>query len=459
MTITHSFQTGEAPTIFLQYVRGDLFIQGWPQPEVTLAAENATANDHTATGGTLEVCCDDDCRLQVPFGASIHGVAISGDVRISQVNGAVDLDSVNGDLQLKAVGRSSLGSVNGDFAVYHAQGDVSVKRVRGDAKAHIVNGIVNIESVSGDLRIQHVNGALVGSVSGDLTARDVHGDFHIENVGSDANVSNVEGSFVASSIGDDLTLADISGDVQVTVGDDVSLRLIPQAGSNYVVFAGGDAACRVPYECNATVTLQAGGAIGVHRLPAEPGDDPHHSSFTLGDGGATMAITAGGDISLGGSDMKWNDESSGVDATLEFGLRAGELAQQVASQIEMQVQAATGQLDKKLTELANNDDLVLRIQDKVQAALGVAEVKIAEAMRQAEQSMKEAQARAAKSESAQRRQQQAWKVSTPAKPAKPASPPVSDEERLIILGMVDAGKISVEQAEQLLQALRPKSTK
>ena len=157
--------------------------------------------------------------------------------------------------------------------------------------------------------------------------------------------------------------------------------------------------------------------------------------------------------------MKWGEDSSGVDATLDFGMRAGELVQQVASQVEMRVQAATSQLDKKLTELANNDDLVLRIQDKVQAAMNLAEIKIAEAMGQAEQSIKEAQERASKTEAAQRRQQQAWKVSTPPKPAKPASRPVSDEERLVILGMVDAGKISVEQAEQLLQALRPKSAK
>jgi hypothetical protein len=459
MNITHSFQTGETPKIVLQHVQGDLSIQGWTQPEVTLVADDATADDHTETGGALEIRCDGDCRLQVPFGASIHALAVGGDTRVSQVNGTIELESINGDLQLKSVGRTSLGSVKGDFAIYHAEGDLSVKSVRGDAKAHIVNGVVSMESVSGDLRIQHTNGAIVGGVSGDLMARDIHGDFHIENVGGDANVGNVEGSFVGSSIGDDLTLAEIAGNVQVTAGDDVSLRLTPNAGANYVVFAGGDATCRVPYECSAAVALQAGGAVSVHRFAVEAGENPHHCSFTLGNGESTLAITAGGDISFGGSDMKWEDTASGADAAMELGLRAGELVQQVASQVEMQVQAATSQLDRKLTELADNDDLVLRIQDKVQAAMNIAETKIAEAMGQAEQSIKEAQERAAKSEAQNRRQQQSWKVSTPPKPAKPASPPVSDEERLIILGMVDQGKISVEQAEQLLQALRPKATK
>jgi len=459
MNITHTFQIGETPKIILQHVKGDLSIQGWTQPEVTLAADNATADDHTETGGALEIRCDSDCRLQVPFGASIHALAVRGDTRVSQVNGTIALESVNGDLQLKSVGKTTLGEIKGDFAIYHAEGNMSAKSIRGDAKAHIVNGVVNIENVSGDLRLQHVNGAIVGNAGGDLMARDIHGDFHIENVGGDANVGNIEGSFVGSNIGDDLTLAEIAGNVQATAGDDLSLRLTPRAGANYVVFAGGDATCRVPFECNAAVTLQAGGEVNIHRLPVEAGENPHHCNFTLGNGESALAITAGGDISFGGSDMKWRETDSGADATMDFGLRAGELVQQVASQVEMQVQAATSQLDRKLTELADNDDLVLRIQDKVQAAMNIAEIKIAEALGQAEQSIKETQERAARSEAQNRRQQQSWKVSAPPKSAKLASPPVSDEERLIILGMVDQGKISVEQAEQLLQALRPKSAK
>ncbi len=207
------------------------------------------------------------------------------------------------------------------------------------------------------------------------------------------------------------------------------------------------------------MTLQAGGEVTIHRLAIDSGDNSHRRSFTLGNGDAAFAITAGGDISFGGSDMKWDDSASSAEAAMEAGMRAGELVQQVASQVEMQVKAATSQLDKKLSELADNDDLVLRIQDKVQAAMNIAEIKISEAMVQAEQGIKEAQERAAKSEAKNRRQQQTWKVSRPPKPAKPTSPPVSDEERLIILGMVDQGKISVEQAEQLLQALRPKSAK
>jgi hypothetical protein len=41
----------------------------------------------------------------------------------------------------------------------------------------------------------------------------------------------------------------------------------------------------------------------------------------------------------------------------------------------------------------------------------------------------------------------------PVPPAPPKRNPVSDEERMLILRMVEQGKISVEQAEKLLAAL------
>ncbi len=230
MNISHSFQTGEAPNIILHLIKGDLSIQGWSQSQVVLAADDAVADDHTGDGGALEIRGGGDCRLQVPFGASVHALVVAGDARVSQVNGAVTLDEIKGDVQLKNVGTASLGEIKGDFAIYHADGDMNAKRIRGDAKAHIVSGAVRFENVAGDLRLQHTNGALVGNVGGDLLARDIHGDFHVEYVGGDANVGNVEGSFVASNIGDDLVLTEVAGNVQVTAGDDISLRLTPHAG-------------------------------------------------------------------------------------------------------------------------------------------------------------------------------------------------------------------------------------
>ena len=449
MADTQRYSTGAEPQIILHHVNGDLTINGWMNEEVEVDSSDAVVDNQTGKGNALEIRCNDDCRLQVPRGASVHVLAIGGDGKLDGVQGAVVLDQVSGDLQLLRVGNGSIGQVNGDLSVRHVDGGLTVKGVNGDAKALHINGDVELERVNGDLRLHIVGRTMVGQVGGDMAARQVGGDLHVDSVGGDANIHHVEGSLLASTIGDDLTLVDPLGNVQVTVGDDASLRLDPQPGANYVVFAGSDATCRIPPESNASITLRAGGEVDIHRLsvevPLEVDENQQQRSFMLGNGDAQIAVTAGGDISLIGSEMNW-DEGSGIDIGMEIGLRAGELAQQVASQV-----------DRKLSELANNDDLMLSIQDKVQSAMSMAETKISEAMRQAEQSIKEAEARSAQAEAERKRQQQRWRVNKPAKPAKPSAPQVSDEERLIILRMVDDGKISVEQAEQLLAALRPKA--
>jgi hypothetical protein len=42
----------------------------------------------------------------------------------------------------------------------------------------------------------------------------------------------------------------------------------------------------------------------------------------------------------------------------------------------------------------------------------------------------------------------------PPRPTRPLKPQVSDEERMMILRMVDQGKISVDEAEKLLAAMQ-----
>ena len=82
-----------------------------------------------------------------------------------------------------------------------------------------------------------------------------------------------------------------------------------------------------------------------------------------------------------------------------------------------------------------------------------AEEKLAETMRKVEQRVQEAERRSGEGDG-RRRKSYGW-VSPPAPPAppKPKRAPATDEERMMILRMVEQGKISVEQAEKLLAAL------
>jgi hypothetical protein len=98
------------------------------------------------------------------------------------------------------------------------------------------------------------------------------------------------------------------------------------------------------------------------------------------------------------------------------------------------------------------------VQERVQGALRKAEEKIAETMRHTEQRMRDAESRM----NAQPVPHTSpWRVVQPPPPPRPPQPPrppkapapVNDEERRMILRMVSEGKVSVEQADQLLAAL------
>jgi hypothetical protein len=74
-----------------------------------------------------------------------------------------------------------------------------------------------------------------------------------------------------------------------------------------------------------------------------------------------------------------------------------------------------------------------------------AEEKLAEAMRKMEQRTQESEGR---------RRKGGWTPPPPPPAApKPKRSPATEEERMLILRMVEQGKLSVEQAEKLLAAL------
>ncbi|NJN84205.1 MAG: hypothetical protein HC802_19290, partial [Caldilineaceae bacterium] len=128
----------------------------------------------------------------------------------------------------------------------------------------------------------------------------------------------------------------------------------------------------------------------------------------MGTGAARLNLTAGGNIIMAGVTAgEWSDqpfsEEWEFDFGHEFGGKAAVFAQQVASQIEIQVESIARQLDEKLADLGGSEEIAARVQQKVQAAMNQAERKISEAMQRAERHMQEAERRSQRAEERQQR--------------------------------------------------------
>ena len=249
------------------------------------------------------------------------------------------------------------------------------------------------------------------------------------------------------SVGSDLYVRNVQGAVNVSAGSDVALYVDPKPGLTYDVTAGDDLIARLSSEANARLHLKGGSSETIHvdfpgvKVP----EDCSGCEVILGkeaEGMAEMLLTAGNDLLVTSHADPW-------ESAADFGVGMNDgsdwpLPPDFSERINRRVQAALERTQIHLEE-ANR---------RAENAGHRASIKIEAAMRRAEAKARAAEVRARRGHFNVNVGRWNWDL-TPQGTAQ-ASAPVSDDERLIILKMLQEKKISVEEAEQLLAALEGK---
>lgn len=394
---------GPAPRLIVHRVDGDLTLSGWDRPDLQVRARRSDRTTVRQHEDTVEITCADDCVIQAPL-----------------------------------------------------QALVKIDRVDGDAVVNMVLSLVEIGAVDGDLRVAGVGGLAIGSVDGDLSVRSVASAFKAGSVDGDARILQVAGDVQIGSVDGDLLLGEIVGNVLARTDGDAKLSLDLAPGQIVQVEADGDISCQVQAAASVKVQLAAAGDIRVKNLGESQRASHTSLDFQVGDGAASLRLKADGDIALTGVDLRASGYGRDLDMDLneELTRRASELGEQITQQVESQVNVLTREIEDKLSRMANDEEMASRIQDKVSAALRRAEEKFAEAMRRVEARSQDVDRRTAGED---RRRKGYGAPPAPPRPAAPPKPPaVTDEERMLVLRMVEQGRISVDQAEKLLAALNGK---
>jgi hypothetical protein len=217
-------------------------------------------------------------------------------------------------------------------------------------------------------------------------------------------------------VGGDLRLSRIGGVVQAEAGGDARLSLAPKAGTRSRIQAAGDVVCTLPESASATVEMTAGGELHL-AVPVESKSSEGGSVVQLGEGSATLELSAGGDLSL----RSGVEEFQGIDIDL-----GGAIAERVGAEIEAhmaEIEGRIGNLGEKLGYFDAD-----RISRKIRQTLAKAQRKAARAQMRA--------------------------ASIRAESEPPASGAGSaGKERIAVLRMLEQGKLTVAQAEELLKAL------
>ncbi len=298
---------------------------------------------------------------------------------------------------------------------------VAIEHASGDLRVLQVTGALSVNAINGDAALHAIGPATIKAVQGDLSLRDADGDVQIEVVRGDAKLKHVAGSVTINKVAGDLVANDLSGGVAVSsVGGDASLQTSLTAGKTYAVKAGGDVILRVEGG-GGQFALNCKGDLRV-RLPMVnwTGND-RSATGTYGDGSAQVTLMANGDLLV-------LPGSAGAPFDPDV----------LSEQVEAMIESAMSQFETQMSKVQR--DLEQRFGKFDKQAEKVAE----RAARSAERAKRRAE-RAAGS----------WTFTVGRTPTPPAPPsePVTDQERLMILKMVEEGKITADQAAQLLSAL------
>jgi hypothetical protein len=352
--------------------------------------------------------------------------AVSGDLRVAGWDRSeMMVKADGGDLKLDASLDPLTISCDEDVILYLPRSTpLQVQSVAGDASLQALSGPVTLGPIAGDLTLKDLGKVKLGRVSGDaslrnigaLTAETISGDFvlrgghgvcAVNSIGGDASVRDVDDLLTINQVGSDLYVRNVNGAVTVNAGADATLYLDPLPGQTYAITAGDDLILRLSPDANAMLHLTGGSpdSIQVDFPGVEMPEDCTGCDVLIGTrsgGMADMVLTAGDDLVV----------TCQPDSELDAANRRAESSSQRAS------------------------------------------IKIEAAIRRAEAKARAAEVRARRGQANVRIGRWSWYV-TPHGPVEVPSP-VSDNERLAVLIMLQGKKITLVEAEKLLAALECK---
>ncbi|MBV6396038.1 MAG: hypothetical protein HFACDABA_01626 [Anaerolineales bacterium] len=294
---------------------------------------------------------------------------------------------------------------------------VQVDRAAGDVVVRTVTGGLSLDAISGDLALREVGAVAIGSLEGDLSLRGGNGPLSAGGISGDVSIRDVQGDVNLPMVESDLYVRGVTGNLNARTQSDAALYLEPGAGAAINVTAEDDILLHLPSHANAALALTADDAENIDvQIPAAMISGKNPCSVILGDGSAVINLKSEGDILVTSESSEWDEVTEFANFGEGWGI-PGDLSEQINRRVQ---------------------DAARRAQDAARRAQRQAEA----ATRRVDQKMRQQERRFAFN----------WGGRRGGFPAPPAQP-VSDEERMAILRMLQEKKISAEDAEKLLAAL------
>ena len=297
---------------------------------------------------------------------------------------------------------------------------LTIHAVHGNLKVEGLEGHVSVGTAHGNADLRAVGPVSVQQAFGNLRIRQVMGDLRVQTAGANARVYDVQGACSVSRVDGNLLAEELRGGLAAEHVRGNS-RLGPpfSPGQTYQLHADGNLTLHLPPDASLCLALGAHGQMRSNIPGLVLEDMDGWAEGVLGAGEASIEAQVGGNIHL-----RPLEPGEGMAYEAPFNFVPG--LEGLGAKIEARVADAVAQAEARLEEEWGRVDG-------------------AEIRRRAEQAAEQARMRA---ERADRR----WKRATGRRARhEPAS--ATAEERMRVLRLVEEGKITPQQAADLLAAL------
>ena len=422
MTNQQEIQVEEGTVVRLK-VDGDLQVHGQEGALVRADGADELPSIEQANG-TLRVECRGDCVVHVPLWAQVE-IETNGDLLVDGLRGGVAIVFCGGNATLSGAGGVDIKEMGGDLQASQLA-SINARKIHGDAHLSDVRGQISLDA-RGDAYIHQVTGSVSVNAKGNARLAEVTGEKIQVNAKGDTHLLRCQADIAINTAGDVHLNEIVSQRVRAVAKGDVRVHFSEKIGGQAKIVTGGDLIVR------GEKSVRKG--KGVY-------------SFRFGQGDAVLAFVSKGDTILEGVNFTDGSLRSVGDDMRNLGVELGEMGEGLGEELG----AMGAEMGREFGNLGR--DIARQVQEKVA------------------RKMREMGKRTAKVEWGEGK---SWNfnfgdVATPPKPPTPPTPPawnapfdpveevtvgepVSDEERGLVLRMLEEGKISAAEAATLLEAL------
>jgi hypothetical protein len=362
-------------------------------------------------------------RLPVDRPPHVELIACQGDVLIRGANQAeVSLESDDERAGLTGRGQRLLvDMVRGDCTLRLPQGSqVTVGEVQGTLRIKDVAGVIDVERVFGDCSTRRSGALSIRRIEGGARIRGVAGPVSVGAIQGDVMLRDVSGAVRVEYIGGDTYGRDLPSGVSIgRVGGDLLLQTDYNPGTLWQIAVDGDATIRVPEHASVRFAIPFDVALTLDK-GLEAYDGEHARVVLFGKGAVDAEVSANGSLAI----KRYSPYKDQGEEFVDF----------LAEDVGVYLDDLTEKFDERFAELDGElrDRLKASVRDSVRRSLKTA--------RRADRHAPHPRPDAA-----------SW--SRAGGSASPGQELLSDRERMAILKMLEAGQITVEEADRLLAVL------